>query len=113
MKLDEKWRTSRNPDVGVPSYLISVKWLERYKKYIHYHDMKNKLKPRQEPDHCKRYHPGQIENSDFLETDAALFLQGTGTKKDYESDWIDRYIKATAAENVDYEVVSGEMYEFL
>jgi len=44
-------------------------------------------------------HPGQITNSDFLETDTNTYLQGTNKEKGWESEYIDRYVKKTAIEN--------------
>ncbi len=40
-KLRQKYAQESNPASGTVGYLISLKWLSAYKKYVHYDSLKN------------------------------------------------------------------------
>lgn len=110
-KLRRKFKSEPNPEVGKPGYLISVAWIQRYKKYVFYDRISRSQVPSLSD--VLHPHPGQITNSDFLETDSNTYLHGTNTEKGWESEYIDRYVKKTCLENQDYEIISEETWEFL
>jgi hypothetical protein len=41
MRLKKQHKVNKYPAAGVPAYLVSTKWLEKYKKYILYKEIKN------------------------------------------------------------------------
>jgi hypothetical protein len=96
----DEFKRSRNPDAGTPAYLICKAWVEKYKKYIHYDDLRTRRDPAQAHDHCKLYNPGKIINETFLDTDASSYLQGTNFLRNFDANWVDRYIKDTATEGM-------------
>ena len=74
INMREKEKRTGNPDAGTACYLISIKWIDSYKNYIHFEALKQRRNPTQESDHCKMNHPGRISNQDFLESDTQIFL---------------------------------------
>ena len=111
LKLSEKFKRSINPNSGEPGWLISSAWLNRYKKSIYYEALHMDLTP--EPEEYQ--HPGKIINSDFLDTDSHVFLLGSGVEpsKGCEPEMIDRFIRDDALENQHFEVINGEIWDFL
>jgi hypothetical protein len=75
LKLRMKHQKDDNPSNGTVGYLISVKWVAAYKKYVCYEELKNNRKPTPHNEPA----PGKISNSDFLETDTSYYLPGSGT----------------------------------
>lgn len=78
---------------------------------MHYDELKNNVTPS-----AKGHpHPGRISNADFLETDTSVYLPGTGQIKDQHfcSEVADRYVQESAVETRDYEIVNGDLWEFL
>ena len=41
LQLRQKYSKENNPASGTVGYLISLKWLSTYKKYVHYDEVKN------------------------------------------------------------------------
>ena len=82
-----------NQDAGTVTYLISVKWMKKYKKFILYDQFRygydeNKINIQE--DHWAKFHPGPITNEEFLEDDdEKVNLYGTGTDKEMQSEYID------------------------
>lgn len=111
LKLRKAFKRANNPAKGTPGYLVSKPWVDRYKLYVHYDELKNNRAPEQE----SHQHPGRISNEDFLETDTSIFLPGTGSLKDQHfcSEVADRYVKESATETKDYEVINEAIWEFL
>ena len=113
LKFRNQFRTASNPPAGSPGYLISLAWVSKYKKYCFYDKLARNIAPDRSQTELIQPHPGKITNSDFLEIDSDVYLHGTGQEKGQESEYIDRYIKKTCSERVDYEVISAETWEFV
>lgn len=112
VKLRGQFRSSNNPEAGTPAFLISLDWMQKYKKHIHYDVLRRNLVPQQEANQ-EPTHPGKITNSDFLEIDVNQYLSGTGSDKESEHELMDRYIKEEASEGRNFDVCSAEIWEFL
>jgi len=71
-------------DIGTPAYLISSKWLKKYKRYILYDQFSygySEEKINIPDNHWDKAHPGPIKNTEFLEEDREKQnLYGTGTQ---------------------------------
>ena len=102
----------RWPDAGTPSYIISVKWLEAYKKYVFFEACTLKMSPEPSDNHCAEKHPGKIANFDILDLDAK-FIKGTGTTKDFPSEVYDTFLQQKAREGSEYEFITEELWAFL
>ena len=85
-----------NQDAGTPAYLVSVKWVKQYKKFILYEQFLYQIdedKFHLKDDHWTKMHPGPITNTEFLEDDDdKVNLYGTGTDKDMSKEYIDQYV---------------------
>ena len=106
------WKMSSFPDAGTAVFLVSGKWSDKYKEYLFFREAQSNREPTWTEDHAQKNHPGQINNSTLLHTDDK-YLQGTGELKEFESDVVDRYLKADVREMTDYEIFSEEMYQFV
>lgn len=54
------------PDAGTPCFVLNKQWIDRYKKYVFYDHLVKDTRPENEPDHCKKTHPGEIDNKKLL-----------------------------------------------
>ena len=81
LKLRNEFRTAANPSAGNYGYLISLNWILKYKKYVHYDSLRRNLSPQFTSGHANT-HPGKISNSDFLYTNKDVYLSGSGTVAD-------------------------------
>lgn len=45
LKMRQDFQKSSNPDAGTVGYLISLQWVNSYKKYIYYDALKRNLTP--------------------------------------------------------------------
>jgi hypothetical protein len=45
LKLRKAFQRANNPPKGTPGYLISKKWVDAYKLYVHYAELKNNVSP--------------------------------------------------------------------
>lgn len=113
INLASRHKSERFPDQGTPGYLISTQWLDKYKTYIFYRDIKSDTKPVLESDHCEKTHPGVISNEkDLLET-GDRYLKGTGKAKEFESEVLDTYLQSNSREGYDFEIYNQELWDFL
>ena len=85
-------------EAGTVSYLVSSKWMKRYHEFILFDQFKQEVTENDlqvDVDHFAKNYPGPISNEqDLLEEDKdAINLYGTGTMKDMESEYIDRYVE--------------------
>lgn len=108
IKLNDKFKRSVNPDSG-PGWLISTKWLDKYKTHIHFEALTLNLTP--EPQ--TKTHPGPIANALLLDTDTTKYLQAPCSLKGMEPEVIDRFLKDDVTEGNDFEVVGEEIWAFL
>ena len=83
--------TSRLPQAGTAAYLISVPWMDAYEKYVCYDDIRFNMKPKMSEDHLQTKHPGSITNISLLDQDERN-LTGTGTVRNLETEYLDRYL---------------------
>lgn len=58
MRLKKAYDSARYPDAGTPAYIISTDWLNKYKEYCFYNDLKYNNEPSPEENHFKDKHPG-------------------------------------------------------
>ena len=112
MRLKKANDMLRWPDAGTPSYIISLKWLEAYKKYVFFEACSLNSPPEPSDDHCTKRHPGKIANFDILDQDAKL-IKGTGTTKDFPSEVYDTFLQPKAREGCEYEFITEELWTFL
>ncbi len=65
-RLHSIYNRKSQPEAGTECYLISIKWLDKYRKYICYDDIKMNSKPQVSEKHCETYYPGPISNLEDL-----------------------------------------------
>ena len=112
LKLKKENDSTRWPDAGTPSFIISVKWLDAYKEYIFYRECVLDRTPEPSEDHCSKKQPGKIANLEILEQDMK-FVKGTGTTKDFPSSVYDTFLQRLVREGHDYEFITEELWVFL
>jgi len=97
---------------GTPAYLVSRAWLEKYKAFCFYKDIRFGSQPSVNNDHMTAQHPGKIVNQELLEKESK-YLTGTGKLKDFEASVYDKYLNKDVREKMHYEVVTEELWTFL
>ena len=97
IQLKKQCKQSRNADAGTPAYLVSKAWLQKYKKYIYYQEIKRNMKPLLSNDHCQQTHPGPMTNEEDFCDLSDTNLKGTG-KGEFENSTVDKYLRADARE---------------
>lgn len=116
-KLRKKDEMDSNQEVGTPAFIVSQEWLAKYSEFILFDKFetlsKNDISI--EPDHFERMHPGPISNySQLCEADKdCMNLFGTGTLKNYPSEYIDAYIDCRRKTPTDFSVFNQELWQFL
>ena len=113
-RLRQEYKKAENPAAGSVAYIISLQWINQYKRYIHYKYLAKNQTPEFESDYESK-HPGPITNAKFLNTDSDVYLHGErveGAKDGKEPECIDRYIDANATEYNDYEICNKEIWDF-
>ena len=103
---------ARFPDAGTPAFIISIEWLNKYKAYCFYDELKYNQSPSPDEDHVTAKHPGQISNTELLH-DESKFLKGTGTIPGFEEEVIDTYLLSNVRERINFEFVNEEIWLFL
>lgn len=115
--LKKKDELDSNQEAGSLAYLVSVKWLKRYHKYILYEQFQygyNESRINITEEHWTKDHPGPITNADFLEEDKGnQNLFGTGTDEDLPTEYIDQYVESNAHQQYDFMIFNPELWEFL
>lgn len=114
-KLRQEFKKAANPSAGTAGYLISLKWVNSYKKYLHYRDVAKGETPQFEQGYEEK-HPGLITNGKFLNTDEQIYLTGVVVEKPEsgkEAECLDRFIDSNATEYNDYEICNKEMWDFV
>jgi hypothetical protein len=71
--------------------VISTDWLEKYKRYVFYEEIKYNSTPAPEENHFTALHPGPITNASCLHSEEK-FLKGTGTLVGFEKEVYDTYL---------------------
>ena len=112
LQLKKAYDNARYPNAGTAAYIISSEWLDKYKKYCFYNDLKHNLQPRVEEDHFTALKPGMIINNDLLHHEEK-YLKGTGTINDFETDVFDKYLSKEKREKQHFEFINEEMWQFL
>ena len=70
-RIKRTYDQARFPDVGTPAYIISSNWLNKYKLYAFFEELRYNMMPREAADdHLTAKHPGKIVNTDLLDHDA-------------------------------------------
>lgn len=112
LQLKKAYDNARYPNAGTPAYIISSEWLDKYKKYCFYGDLKHNLQPRVEEGHFTTHKPGMIINHDLLHHEEK-YLKGTGTINDFETEVFDKYLSKERREKMHFEFINEEMWQFL
>lgn len=80
---------ARFPEAGAPAWIIATEWLNNYKKYIFYDELRYNMNPKDhDDDHLTSKHPGKIINAELLHKEDK-FLKGTGEVADLETEVMD------------------------
>lgn len=66
IRLKRAYENARFPDSGTPAYIVSVEWLNKYKEFVFYNDLKYNNGPNPDEDHIVKKHPGKIINAGLL-----------------------------------------------
>lgn len=66
LQLNRQNKQSSFPKAGTACYLVSKKWIRKYKEYILYKDLKINRKPTLKDDHCSKTYPGEVSNAEDL-----------------------------------------------
>ena len=112
IQLKRTYDQERFPDVGTPAYLISNDWMEKYKKYCFYQNLKYNDQPEPAEDHLQTMHPGPVTNASLLHQED-YFLKGTGTLTDFETEAIDTYLHKDSRERMHFEIYNKAIWDFL
>jgi hypothetical protein len=51
-EMNRQYKYNKFPSAGTPAYLVSKKWLKKYKQYILLRDIKLNRKPNISENHC-------------------------------------------------------------
>jgi hypothetical protein len=100
------------PDPGSATFIIDKLWLEKYKKYCFYSDLKHGGSARSSENHLEEYFPGQISNENILHTEDK-YLKGTGKLKGFESEVMDTFLHKDKREKMHFEFISEPLWLFL
>jgi hypothetical protein len=111
IKLKSASDTDR-PSNGTPAFLVAREWLDKYKDFCFYKDIRFSSSIDPNPDHMTAKYPGKIANEVLLDTKNA-YLKGTGKLKEFESSVYDAYLNKEVRERMHYEVVTQELWDFL
>ena len=103
MRLSEMNKRSSFLPQGSPAYIVSKRWLKKYKEYLCLKEVKSRKKPEVSDDHIEQNHPGPISNVEDLCNVGELFLTGTG-EAPFEKSVVDTYIKDSMHERRDFKV---------
>lgn len=103
---------------GSAAWIVSIKWLQNYHKFILFDQFNNGLNESQikmADDHFESAHPGPISNlQDLIENDTQFQnLYGTNTLTDLKSEYIDTYLDTKHNANYDFKIFNQELWEFL
>ena len=112
ISLKREYDGARFPPVGTVAYIISTEWMDKYKKFIFYDDLKYNDTPDASDDHLTAMHPGPINNAGLLQQEE-IFLKGTGTVAELESDLWDTYLHKDTRERMHFEFYNKEIWDFL
>jgi len=66
IRMQHAYDNARFPSAGTAAHIISLEWLQKYKEYIFYNQVKMNTVPEPEADHFESKHPGQIQNKALL-----------------------------------------------
>lgn len=110
MTIKNRCTLERNPAAGSPMYLVTKRWLKAYKEYVLYSEVKRNNKPAA-PEVDK--HPGTITNDEDLCDSQDINLKGTGTIEQFDSNCVDKYVKADVRERLQFKIVNQELWTFL
>ena len=97
-KLKKKDDLDSNKESGTPAYLLSLKWLRMYQKFIFQDQLDNHYNIEkvvvEDEDHFTKNHPGPINNMEDLceDDDDHVNLYGSGTLKNQTKECIDMYL---------------------
>lgn len=106
-RLKRKLKQTAAPEADTPAYLLSRKWLRRYKQFLFYNEIKNNMKPEPAEDHFQANHPGPITNQeDLLAHEPHLLTSG---QNHFEDDWLPE----CKSERTDFKVVDEDIWAFL
>ena len=112
-RIQKAYDNERFPDAGTPGYLISTVWLDNYKKYVFYDDLRYNATPSDyDDDHVTSQHPGKIVNTNLLHQEPE-FLKGTGEIADFEAEVMDTYLHKDCMEPKDFEIINEQIWKFL
>ena len=109
LRLKRAYDNARFPDAGTPAYIISTEWLDKYKVYCFFDELKFNQSPTAEENHATAHHPGQITNAGLLHTEDK-FLKGTGTLPGFEPEVMDTYLHQDCRERTNFEFVNEEIW---
>jgi hypothetical protein len=87
---------------------VNKKWLQTYKQFICYKEIKNQQKPELTEDHFETNKPGPIPNEDLLDQSPKLLKTG-----DPKVNFEDSVLADDKTERYDYKVVNAEIWNFL
>ena len=99
-------------DSGTACYIISRDWLDSYKKYCFYSDLKHGQQASPNQNHLEKYNPGKILNEELIHTEDK-YLKGTGNLKGFEKSVYDTYLHKDKRERLHFEIISEELWKFL
>ena len=100
------------PDSGTPSYIISEKWLDKYKLFVFHRELERGKTPNASASHLTDSHPGKINNSEILIQEPA-YVKGTGKVKEFPIEVYDTFLRKDVRENSDYQFITEELWTFL
>lgn len=93
-------------EIGTEAYLIPIKWIRKWKKWVGYHAFKKGESPTFEDDHfTKDNYPGQVPTDELMLPQEDLYSDGN--VKDYKN-WI---VKDNVRERRDYKIYSKEIWQ--
>ena len=102
----------RWPDSGTTTYIIADKWLDKYKDFVCYSDIKRGKTPSPKSSHLTDSHPGKIQNTQILIQDPA-YVRGTGKLKDFPIEVYDTFLERKVREGSDYHFITEKLWNFL
>ena len=113
--LKKKDDMNSNEDAGTAAYVVSLKWVQKYLKFLLYEQFNRGVNEHQlkiKEDHFSKMLPGPITNYvDVIEKDEQRYnLFGTDTIKGQEKEYIDTYIDTNFKQNHDFYIINEELW---